>query len=47
MKTSASPFPRSPCFGDNWYRFVPDRDEVLQVILALASGVVDEPDLAR
>ena len=33
--------------GDNGYRFVPDKLEALQVILALASGEVDEPQLAR
>ncbi|MDP6572270.1 MAG: type II toxin-antitoxin system death-on-curing family toxin [Rhodospirillales bacterium] len=33
--------------GDNGYRFMPDKGDALQVILALASGEVDEPDLAR
>ena len=33
--------------GDNGYRFVPDKREALQLIIGLASGEVDEPDLAR
>jgi death-on-curing protein len=33
--------------GDNGYTFAPDRLEALKVILGLASGEVEEPDLAR